>query len=118
MVNGADVVWPEYNVLIIQFKFIAGEFFHRVWTTLASTGIGERLSYAELARLAGSPRAARAVGQAVKKHSLPILVPCHRVVRSGGREVGNYSGGEGTVTKEWLLKHEGEMVRTTSGGTS
>ena len=80
-----------------------------MWSTLASTGVGERLSYGELAKLSGNPKAARAVGQAVKKHSLPILVPCHRVVKSGG-EVGNYSGGEGSNTKEWLLKHEKRMV--------
>lgn len=81
-----------------------------MWNTLASTGIGETLSYKQLAKLSGSPRAARAVGQAVKKHSIPILVPCHRVVKSrSGAE--NYSGGDGTHTKEWLLKHEQKMLQ-------
>ena len=88
----------------------AGTFFHSVWSTLASTGVGERLSYSELAKLAGSPKAARAVGQAMKRHSLPILVPCHRVVKSKGGGIGNYSGGEGSATKEWLLEHEREMA--------
>ena len=78
-----------------------------------STKIGDTLSYKELARLSGNPRAARAVGQAVKKHCIPILVPCHRVVKSGraGEEgkVGNYSGGCGTSTKAWLLDHEKKM---------
>ncbi len=75
------------------------------------------MSYKELAKLSGSPKAARAVGQAVKSHSLPILVPCHRVVpsRAQGRrerergEAGNYSGGDGSSTKEWLLDHEKKM---------
>ena len=84
-----------------------------MWTILASTGIGERLSYGELAKMAGNPKAARAVGQAMKRHSLPILVPCHRVVKSRGREIGNYSGGEGTATKEWLLEHERKMAKAT-----
>ncbi len=69
-------LWP---VLIHN----AGSFSHTVWETLASTGIGDTLSYKELARLSGNPKAARAVGRAVKSHSVPILVPCHRVVRAG-----------------------------------
>lgn len=92
------------------------EFFHSVWSTLSSTGIGDTMSYKELARLSGNPKAARAAGQAVKKHCLPILIPCHRVVRSGRSsksqcmDAGDYSGGEGPATKEWLLQHEKKML--------
>ena len=73
------------------------------------------MSYKELAKLSGNPKAARAVGQAVKKHSLPILVPCHRVLKSSEKEgrrsgVGNYSGGDGLSTKKWLLEHEKKMM--------
>lgn len=98
-----------------DFLFV-GTFFHTVWDTLTSTGVGETLSYKEVAKLSGSPNAARAVGQAVKKHCIPILVPCHRVVKTtpkGSSEtiVGKYSGGEGTVTKEWLLEHERKMLQ-------
>ena len=88
-----------------------------MWSVLSNTGVGETLSYKELAKLSGSPRAARAVGQAVKSHCIPILVPCHRVVKSGrerGRgKAGNYSGGDGTATKMWLLEHEKKMVDQT-----
>ena len=96
---------------------IGTEFFHSVWSTLASTGVGETLSYKELAGLSGKPNAARAAGQAVKKHSLPILIPCHRVVKSGRgsskccTDAGEYSGGEGPATKEWLLEHEKKMLQ-------
>ena len=90
----------------------AGSFFHHVWSTLSTTGVGETLSYAELASLTGRPLAARAVGQAMKKHSIPLLIPCHRVVKSGGGGVGNYSGGEGPSTKRWLLEHEKKMLNT------
>ena len=50
----------------------------------------------------------------MKKHCLPILVPCHRVVKSGSGDVGNYSGGEGTATKKWLLEHERKMISSDS----
>ena len=89
-----------------------------MWSTLASTGVGETMSYKELARLSGKPNAARAAGQAVKKHCLPILIPCHRVVKSGRgsaksqcMDAGDYSGGEGPATKEWLLHHEKKMLQ-------
>ena len=102
---------PRFHLCALCFSlFHAGTFFHSVWCTLASTGVGERLSYKELARLAGHPGAARAVGQAMRRHCLPILVPCHRVVKSGSGKVGNYSGGDGKATKEWLLEHERKMT--------
>ena len=80
--------------------------------------MGDTLSYKELATLSGSPKAYRSVGQAVKSHHIPILIPCHRVVKSEGRAggrgkeavVGNYSGGDGTTTKTWLIEHEKKMA--------
>ena len=94
-----------------------GGFSQTVWSVLSDTSIGETLSYKELANLCGNPRASRAVGNAVKSHCIPILVPCHRVVNSGrgggGRRqgcTGNYSGGDGTATKTWLLEHEKKMA--------
>ena len=89
---------------------IVGTFFHSVWSALCSTEVGDTVSYSELADLAGNPAAARAVGQAMRKHCIPLLIPCHRVVRSRGGGLGNYSGGEGTPTKQWLLEHEKKMV--------
>lgn len=67
---------------------------------------GTTITYGELAALAGSPRAARAVGRAVATNPLPIIIPCHRVVAAGGRP-GGYSGGGGLATKAWLLRREG-----------
>lgn len=64
---------------------------------------GETLSYGALARIAGS--APRAIGQACARNPFPIVVPCHRVVGSGGA-IGHYSGGRGIITKSWLLDHE------------
>nr|WP_047167269.1 methylated-DNA--[protein]-cysteine S-methyltransferase [Sphingomonas sp. Y57] len=64
---------------------------------------GDTLSYGALARIAGS--APRAIGQACARNPFPIVVPCHRVVGSGGT-IGHYSGGRGIITKTWLLDHE------------
>ena len=66
-------------------------------------GYGMTMSYGALARHIGS--SPRAIGQACARNPLPIIVPCHRVLASGG-VLGNYSGGEGPVTKAWLLAHE------------
>jgi methylated-DNA-[protein]-cysteine S-methyltransferase len=55
-------------------------------------GYGHTASYGAIARLAGSPRAVRAVGTACATNPLPVVVPCHRVVRSDGR-TGGYLGG-------------------------
>ena len=86
------------------------EFYHEVWETLMSTRPGETLSYAQLATRSGHPGKARAIGQAVSRHNIPILIPCHRVVKSGGKGIGSYSGGDGVSTKQWLLDHEKKMV--------
>lgn len=93
--------------LDIQHK---SEFYHEVWKTLMSTHPGETLSYAQLATRSGHPGKARAIGQAVARHNIPILIPCHRVVKSGGKGIGNYSGGDGASTKQWLLDHEKKMT--------
>ena len=65
---------------------------------------GETRSYAELAAIAGSPRAHRAVGSAMATNPVPIVVPCHRVLRTGGA-LGGYGGG--LDVKRYLLALEG-----------
>ncbi len=77
----------------------------RVLAALRAIPYGEVRSYGELARLAGSPRAARAVGQVMAANPLPIIIPCHRVVAARGL-LGGYSGGGGLATKSWLLDLE------------
>jgi methylated-DNA-[protein]-cysteine S-methyltransferase len=70
----------------------------------ADVGYGETLSYLELAERAGNPRASRAVGSAMATNPVPIVVPCHRVLRTGG-QLGGYGGG--LDVKRWLLALEG-----------
>ena len=71
--------------------------------------VGETLTYGQLAKLAGSPQAARAVGGAMARNRWPLIVPCHRVVGSSGKLTG-YSGEGGLKTKHWLLEHEFQAV--------
>lgn len=66
-------------------------------------GYGETMSYGAIARMIGS--SPRAVGQACRRNPFPIIVPCHRVVATGG-QIGHYSGGDGVATKQWLINHE------------
>lgn len=71
---------------------------------------GQTLSYGQLAQRAGSPRAARAVGNIMKSNQIPLLVPCHRVLASGGK-IGGYSAPGGLSLKEQLLAMEaGKMA--------
>ncbi|EHB12593.1 Methylated-DNA--protein-cysteine methyltransferase [Heterocephalus glaber] len=77
-----------------------------LWKLLKVVKFGETISYQQLAALAGNPKAARAVGGAMRNNPVPILIPCHRVICSSGA-MGNYSGGQGV--KEWLLAHEGNQ---------
>ncbi|XP_054133098.1 methylated-DNA--protein-cysteine methyltransferase [Melozone crissalis] len=74
-----------------------------LWTLLNDVKFGEAVSYKQLADLAGNGRAARAVGGAMRSNPIPIIIPCHRVIRSSG-DSGNYGGGQ--LMKEWLLCHE------------
>ena len=75
----------------------------RVWRALGDIRFGEAISYAELARRIGSPRAVRAVGGANARNPLSIVVPCHRVVGADGSLTGF---GGGMARKQWLLRHE------------
>lgn len=80
------------------------EFQRRVWQAIARIPAGKVLSYAELARRAGRPRAIRAAAQACGANPVPLLVPCHRVVSSDGK-LGGFGGG--LPLKRKLLAREG-----------
>ncbi len=90
----------------VDLSGIDGAFPRAVYETLhRDVSWGETVSYGELAEMVGRPRAARAVGNAMSRNPLPIVVPCHRVVAAGGR-IGGY-GPSGVSTKRCLLAHEG-----------
>ena len=79
------------------------DFEARVWKRLARIPHGETCTYAEIARAAGAPGAARAAGAAIGKNPIPIIVPCHRVIGANGSLTGF---GGGLDRKRWLLAHE------------
>jgi methylated-DNA-[protein]-cysteine S-methyltransferase len=79
-------------------------FGRRVLKATARIPFGTVLTYGEVAAKAGSPRGHRAAGNALGANRVPIVVPCHRVVRSGGK-IGGYTGG--IERKEFLLGLEG-----------
>lgn len=87
----------------LDWRLTSG-FVNRVLRETARIPFGETRSYAEMAASAGSPRAFRAAGSALGANPIPIVVPCHRVLRSGGA-LGGYGGG--LEVKRALLELEG-----------
>ncbi len=84
----------------------ATEFQRRVLEETSKIPRGQIATYAEIAKRIGKPKASRAVGQALRRNPIPIVVPCHRVVASDGT-LGGYSGRMGDERKVHLLKLEG-----------
>ena len=81
----------------------------RVWAALQAIPPGQTRTYQDIARTAGG--SARSVGGANGANPIPILIPCHRVVATGG--IGGYSGGDGLPTKRYLLELEARMLAGT-----
>jgi methylated-DNA-[protein]-cysteine S-methyltransferase len=92
--------------LALDWALIA-PFGRRVLEMTAAIPYGGHLSYAEIAAEAGSPRGARAAGNALGANPIPIVIPCHRVLRSGGA-LGGYGGG--LERKRFLLELEGALT--------
>lgn len=85
-------------------------FMRRVWETVQTIPYGEVRTYRWVAREIGSPRAFRAVGMALARNPLPLIVPCHRVIGSDGSLKGFTAPG-GIEMKRRLLEHEREVLR-------
>ena len=79
----------------------------RVWDALRTIPYGCRVSYGDIARMIGSPRACRAVGGANHANPIPIIIPCHRVIGASGALVGF---GGGLDVKKYLLDLESDSV--------
>ncbi|MEN9842755.1 MAG: hypothetical protein RLZZ612_584 [Pseudomonadota bacterium] len=95
--------------LTLPCTFLWGTAFqHRVWQALCDIPFGSTSSYGELAtRLGLAAGSARAVGAAVGRNPIGILIPCHRVLGHRGQLTG-YAGG--LERKTWLLRHEGSLL--------
>ncbi len=90
----------------IQVRQPGAHFSQAAWKAMKKIRPGSVISYGELAERAGSPAAVRAAGSACAKNAIVLVVPCHRIVKTGGA-LGNYA--YGLNKKEWLLRHEGAL---------
>jgi len=96
--SSEEIPWDELGVRPFE---------RAVYEILLTVGPGETISYGRLAEMAGHPRAARAVGSAMAANPVPVVIPCHRVVRADGT-LGNY--GEDPDWKPRLLEHERSVM--------
>ena len=87
-------------------KLEGTEFQRKVWGAISKIPKGKTVTYKELANKIGRPLAVRAVGNSVGTNPFPVVIPCHRVLRSDG-SLGGYSGRGGAKTKRMLLIKEG-----------
>jgi methylated-DNA-[protein]-cysteine S-methyltransferase len=91
----------------IEVRMGGTPFQREVWAALRRIPAGQVWSYKELAKAVGRPRAMRAVGAANGANPVALVVPCHRVIATGGK-LGGYGGG--LHRKEWLLRHEHALI--------
>ncbi|MBI4601396.1 MAG: methylated-DNA--[protein]-cysteine S-methyltransferase [Planctomycetes bacterium] len=99
----------------IDLEGRGSELDRRVWGLIGAIPYGRLETYGELARRLGRPRSARAVGGAVGRNPVPLIVPCHRVVGAGGRLTGFSSGLD---LKVLLLELEGCTLDLSRGGSA
>ena len=92
--------------LALDWSLVPGGFYRKVLDATAKLPYGAKVTYGQIARDAGNPKAHRAAGTALGSNPLPIVVPCHRIVRAG-KDPGNYGGGP--ELKRWLLELEGSL---------
>lgn len=88
----------------VDFSLVETGFTTRVLEATARIPYGETSTYGDVAGMAGSPRGARAAGNALRTNPVPVVVPCHRVIQASGG-LGGYGGREDR--KAWLLQLEG-----------
>ena len=82
------------------------KFSQSAWRVMRKIAPGKTLTYSDLAKRAGSEDAVRAAGSACARNLIALVVPCHRIVKTGGA-LGNYA--YGLKYKQWLLSHEGAL---------
>ena len=90
----------------IKVRQPGAHFSQAAWKAMRKVKAGKTLSYADLAERAGSAAAVRAAGSACAKNAIVLVVPCHRIVKTGG-SLGNYA--YGLPKKEWLLRFEAAL---------
>lgn len=93
---------PDLSLNLESFTL----FERKVLTVCRTVMFSQKISYTQLAKKAGTPKAVRAVANTLAKNPLPLIIPCHRIIRSDG-QIGGFSAPGGKNLKKKLLKHEG-----------
>ncbi|MDK2937317.1 MAG: methylated-DNA-[protein]-cysteine S-methyltransferase [Eubacteriaceae bacterium] len=96
------------KVFDLPMRMVGTDFQMKVWAALQEIPYGKTVSYKEVAKMINHPQAYRAVGSANHFNPLPIIIPCHRVIKNGG-QLGGYGGG--TLMKEYLLQLENNNLK-------
>lgn len=97
---------PDIPVALDGF----GGFSHEVLTACRELEFGQRITYSGLAKKVGQPNASRAVGNALAKNPLPLIIPCHRVLRTDGK-MGGFSAPGGISFKKKMLILEHKAIK-------
>jgi methylated-DNA-[protein]-cysteine S-methyltransferase len=103
--EGVHVDFSNIPIILDGFTLFA----RSVLKACRSIEFGCTVTYSRLARKAGRSNAARAVGGVMARNPLPLIIPCHRVIRSDGK-IGGFSAPGGTDFKEKLLRHEQALL--------
>lgn len=99
--------WPQNADITVPLVLYGTAFQIKVWKELLKIKSGKTVTYADVAKKIGTPAACRAVGSAVGRNPISVIVPCHRVVNTAGSKI---SYGWGPAMKKALLKAEGVTV--------
>lgn len=109
LTNGVEQIKEYLNGQRRSFAFKMDQggtvFQQKVWRELTRIPYGKTVSYADIAKRIGNPKALRAVGTAIGSNKLAMAVPCHRVINKSGK-LGGFAWG--LPRKKWLLEHEGQ----------
>ena len=100
----------ERETFELELKPHGTEFQRAVWNALIEIPFGKTVSYAQIAKRIGRPKAVRAVGAANGSNPISLIIPCHRVIGANGSLTG-YGGG--LPRKQWLLAHENRQRELT-----
>jgi methylated-DNA-[protein]-cysteine S-methyltransferase len=89
----SDYLVKKRKVFSVDFAIDGSEFEKLVYKKLLEVPYGETRSYKDLAIMIGNPKSYRAVGNSLNKNKIPIIIPCHRVIKTN-KELGGYNGGQ------------------------
>jgi methylated-DNA-[protein]-cysteine S-methyltransferase len=99
---------PDFSAVPLDLAGVDA-FRRQIYDVLRTVGWGKTLTYGELAAKIGTEGGAQAVGQAMGKNPIPLIIPCHRVLAAGGK-IGGFSAPGGADTKERMLALEGVFI--------